>query len=45
MDFLNWILKTTVLLALLFLGMESKPEKDEASNQNVNAAGIHLLLR
>lgn len=45
MEFLNWVFKTTVLLAMLFLGMESTPKKQEAENKNDNATSIRLLLR
>ena len=45
MDFLNWVFKTTVLMAMLFLGMESRPEKEEANDQANNATSIHFMLR
>jgi len=33
MDFLKWILQASLALALMFLGMDSAPDKEEATSK------------
>jgi hypothetical protein len=36
MDFLKWVLKTSLVLALMFLGLKADPQKDNSDDQSNN---------
>ena len=36
MDFLKWVLKTSLVLALMFLGLKADPQKDNTDDQSDN---------
>jgi hypothetical protein len=44
MDALKWLLKASLVLAVLFLGLKTEPSKDNADNDNANRSSTISIL-
>ena len=43
MDALKWLLKASLILAIMFLGLKTEPNKEKADNEN-NSKGAVMTI-
>ena len=44
MDALKWLLKASLVLAVMFLGLKTDPNKEKADNENTNRSSTLSIL-